>query len=203
MLLKHAVADLSDAPGIWKTIAQCIPGRSNKACCKVCPALPLLHHSHPAQRWLHLLSATVCKVCHPPCPPRPLTHPQAPWTAEEDALLLSLYTRHMPPRWLLITKHIPRHTDDACSKRYREVLNLQLKKDEWTDTEDMMLLELTAQLSSKWMQVGHAMGCSGLGCRNRCVPHAPSRAQLTPTDGTSWSTSGAPHQPRPTHPTCT
>ena len=53
-------------------------------------------------------------VSPPPCP---LTHSQAPWTAEEDTLLLSLYATHTLPRWLLIAKHIPRCTDNACSKR--------------------------------------------------------------------------------------
>ena len=85
------------------------------------------------------------KVHRPPCPLHPLTHPQALRTAEEDALLLSLYATHTPPCWLLISKHIPRCTDDACSKWYREALDLQLKKDEWTDAEDATLLKLTMQ----------------------------------------------------------
>ena len=65
---------------------------------------------------------------------------------------------HTLPRWSLITKHIPRCTDDTCSKQYCEALNPQLKQDEWMDAEDVTLLKLTAQLGSKWTQVGHAMG---------------------------------------------
>ena len=152
----------------------------------------------------HTLHRDGCTRCRPPCarcvaPPCPLTRSQAPWTAEEDALLLSLYATHTLPHWLLIAKHIPRCTDNACSKRYHNALDLQLKKDEWMDAEDMMLLKLTVQLSSKWMQVGHAMGCSGLGCHNQCVPHAPLCAWLTPADGPSWSASSATHRPHPTH----
>ena len=203
-LLKHAVAELGDAPGIWKTIAQRIPGRSNKACRKVClpcsaPAPPLT----PCTEMAALAVAHRAQGASPPPPWRPLTRPQAPWTAEEDALLLSLHATHTPPRWSLIAKHIPGRTDDACSKRYREALDPQLKKDGWTDAEDATLLELTAQLGSKWTQVGHAMGRSGLGCRNRCVPHAPPCARLTPADGASWSASGAARRRRPTPPTRT
>ncbi|GJJ09492.1 hypothetical protein Clacol_003715 [Clathrus columnatus] len=101
------------------------------------------------KRWLHSLS------------------PKAPWTPAEDDLLLKLYASHTPPRWSLIAKQIPGRTDDACSKRYREALDPLLKKDSWSDEEDSRLLELTSQLGTKWTQVGHAMGRSGLGCRNR------------------------------------
>ncbi|KAF8499457.1 hypothetical protein JB92DRAFT_2981456 [Gautieria morchelliformis] len=92
---------------------------------------------------------------------------KTPWTPAEDALLLKLYATHSPPRWSLIAKSIPGRTDDACSKRYREALDPLLKKDGWTSDEDAKLIRLTAQLGSKWTQVGQQMSRSGLGCRNR------------------------------------
>ncbi|KAF8527944.1 hypothetical protein BU17DRAFT_81177 [Hysterangium stoloniferum] len=136
-LLRQAVNTYGDEPGVWKTIAESVPGRTNKACRK---------------RWLHSLSPLIRKT---------------PWTPAEDAQLLKLYATHQPPRWSLIAKQIPGRTDDACSKRYREALDPRLKRDSWSSNEDAKLLELTAQLGSKWTQVGQAMGRSGLGCRNR------------------------------------
>ena len=105
------------------------------------------------QRWLHSLSPNVKKSA---------------WTAEEDRLLLSLYATH-PGKWSVIARSIPGRTDDACSKRYREALDPSLKKDEWTEDEDARLLESYGRLGGKWGTIGHELGRSGLGCRNRCV----------------------------------
>ena len=88
------------------------------------------------------------------------------WTPEEDALLLALYARH-PMKWSVIARGISGRTDDACSKRYREALDPSLKKDEWTDEEDIQLLECYERFPGKWGLIGPQLGRSGLGCRNR------------------------------------
>ncbi|TFK57621.1 hypothetical protein OE88DRAFT_1651452 [Heliocybe sulcata] len=62
-LLRQAVAIHGESDN-WKTIAQSVPGRTNKACRK---------------RWRHSLSPTVKKSA---------------WTQEEDELLLQLYAKH-------------------------------------------------------------------------------------------------------------
>ena len=72
------------------------------------------------QRWLHSLSPNVKKSA---------------WTKDEDQLLLSLYETH-GPKWSFIARQIRGRTDDACSKRYREALDPNLKKTEWTAEED-------------------------------------------------------------------
>ncbi|KAF7320191.1 hypothetical protein MKEN_00803600 [Mycena kentingensis (nom. inval.)] len=135
-LLLAAVANLEHEHDNWKTVAQAVPGRSNKACRK---------------RWLHSLSPTIKKSA---------------WTPEEDELLISLFGLH-GPKWSIIARQIRGRTDDACSKRYREALDPNLKKDEWTTTEDAKLLDLVARLPGKWGQIGQELRRSGLGCRNR------------------------------------
>ena len=67
----------------------------------------------------------------------------------------------------MIARHIPGRTDDACSKRYREALDPNLKKDDWTEEEDMRLLSCFAEIGGKWGQVGQTLRRSGLACRNR------------------------------------
>ena len=88
------------------------------------------------------------------------------WTPEEDRLLLELYVLHAG-KWAAIAKQIPGRTDDACSKRYREALDLQLKMGEWTAEEDAQLLQAYQQLDGRWGLVGQQLQRSGLGCRNR------------------------------------
>ncbi|KAL4069412.1 hypothetical protein J3A83DRAFT_3553486 [Scleroderma citrinum] len=103
------------------------------------------------KRWLHSLSPDVKKTA---------------WTPEEDRRLLELYALHAG-KWAAIAKQIPGRTDDACSKRYREALDPQLKKGDWSAEEDAQLLEAYKQLGGRWGQVGQQLQRSGLGCRNR------------------------------------
>ncbi|KAL1761814.1 hypothetical protein FB107DRAFT_285703 [Schizophyllum commune] len=120
----------------WKTVAEMVPGRTNKACRK---------------RWRHSLSPGVKKTA---------------WTAEEDKLLLDLHEKH-GDKWSVIAREIEGRTDDACSKRYREALDPNLRKDEWTDEDDNRLRDLHAQLSGQWRLIGAALCRGSLACRNR------------------------------------
>ncbi|KAF7340030.1 Transcriptional activator Myb [Mycena venus] len=134
-LLTAAVRNFGEHDN-WKTVAQAVPGRTNKACRK---------------RWLHSLSPAVKKSA---------------WTPSEDRLLIELYTAN-GPKWSAIARQIHGRTDDACSKRYREALDPNLKKDEWTPEEDAQLMQAYARIGGKWGQVGQELRRSGLGCRNR------------------------------------
>ncbi|KAL5534629.1 hypothetical protein ACEPAG_1092 [Sanghuangporus baumii] len=107
------------------------------------------------KRWLHSLSPSVKKSA---------------WTSEEDQLLLSLFDKY-PNKWSRIARDIPGRTDDACSKRYREALDPDLKKDEWTEDEERHLLDALMRhggpTNPKWVLIGQELRRSSLGCRNR------------------------------------
>ncbi|KAH7104201.1 hypothetical protein BKA62DRAFT_693851 [Auriculariales sp. MPI-PUGE-AT-0066] len=118
---------------------------------KISEALPGRTNKACRKRWLHSLSPNVKKSL---------------WTPEEDALLIKL-NEEFPGRWALIARQIPGRTDDACSKRYREALDPNLRKDEWTQDEDVQLLREVTIHKSQWTKVGAAMNRSGLACRNR------------------------------------
>ncbi|KAG9019118.1 hypothetical protein FRB90_006186 [Tulasnella sp. 427] len=134
--LIEAVQKYGENTESWKTIAEAVPGRTNKACRK---------------RWKHSLHPSIKKT---------------PWESEEDDQLLTLYAQH-PGRWALISNHIVGRTDDACAKRYREALDPNLKKDDWTKEEDERLLEGFSLHGASWGKIGEELGRSGLGCRNR------------------------------------
>lgn len=103
------------------------------------------------KRWLHSLQPNVKKTA---------------WSSAEDELLIKLYTE-MPKKWSAIARNIPGRTDDACSKRYREALDPDLKKDQWTVEEDRQLLEAYDRLGGKWTDVGRELQRGSLACRNR------------------------------------
>ncbi|KAF9269948.1 hypothetical protein L218DRAFT_982651 [Marasmius fiardii PR-910] len=104
------------------------------------------------KRWLHSLCPSVKKTS---------------WTAEEDSRLLELLRVH-GQKWSLIARQIPGRTDDACSKRYNEALDPNLKKSEWTSEEDEMLLRALSEIGHRsWKEIGQRLRRSGLDCRNR------------------------------------
>lgn len=80
--------------------------------------------------------------------------------------MIELYAIH-GTKWSTIARQIPGRTDDACSKRYREALDPNLKKDEWTPDEDAKLRLVYSQIGQRWKEVGHELQRSGLACRNR------------------------------------
>lgn len=103
------------------------------------------------QRWLHSLSPVIKKSA---------------WTTAEDALLVHLYNIH-GPKWSFIARQIEGRTDDACSKRYNEALDPNLKRDEWTSDEDERLLQAHVEIGGKWKEIGLKLQRSSLACRNR------------------------------------
>ncbi|KIK70435.1 hypothetical protein GYMLUDRAFT_32442 [Collybiopsis luxurians FD-317 M1] len=103
------------------------------------------------KRWLHSLSPMIKKSA---------------WTTAEDALLVHLYTIH-GPKWSFIARQIDGRTDDACSKRYNDALDPNLKREEWTSDEDASLLQAYGEIGGKWREIGFKLQRSSLACRNR------------------------------------
>lgn len=92
----------------------------------------------------------------------------------------------MPKKWSAIARKIPGRTDDACSKRYREALDPDLKKDQWTAEEDQRLTEAYERMGGRWTDVGRELQRGSLACRNRLIgslsdyyhAHEPDRWRL-------------------------
>jgi len=79
----------------------------------------------------------------------------------------------MPKKWSAIARKIPGRTDDACSKRYREALDPDLKKDQWTAEEDQRLTEAYDRMGGRWTDVGRELQRGSLACRNRLIGPLP------------------------------
>ncbi|KAH6917454.1 hypothetical protein BKA70DRAFT_335090 [Coprinopsis sp. MPI-PUGE-AT-0042] len=88
------------------------------------------------------------------------------WSADEDGLLLKLYNKH-GPKWAEIARGITGRTDDACAKRYRDALDPNLNKAQFSASEDTKLIALVAQHGTTWSKIGKELNRGSLVCRNR------------------------------------
>ena len=104
----------------WKKIAECLSGRTDVQC---------LH------RWQKVLNPTLVK---------------GPWSREEDKLVLSLVQATGAMKWTNIAHYLPGRIGKQCRERWHNHLNPKIKKNEWSQEEELILYILHCQLNNKW-----------------------------------------------------
>lgn len=121
----------------WNTIAQSLPGRTNKSCRK---------------RWIHSLDPSLRK---------------GRWTNAEDIQLIQAVKQY-GRQWHKVADLLPGRTDDQCAKRWREKLDPSIRRDPWTDAEDLILMEAQEKHGRRWNIIsGYLSGRPAVHCRNR------------------------------------
>jgi hypothetical protein len=78
------------------------------------------------------------------------------WTAEEDQILRekrALYGR----KWAKIASYLPGRHGKQCRERYVNHLNPELKKGEWTDDEEAVLVALRQIHGNRWANISKAL----------------------------------------------
>lgn len=76
-----------------------------------------------------------------------------PWTQEEDDSLLALTTTFGTVAWALIAEHLPQRTGKQCRERYHNHLQTDIKKGDWTEEEDRLIVELQAKYGNQWAKI--------------------------------------------------
>jgi len=74
------------------------------------------------------------------------------WTSDEDAILKekrALYGR----KWAKIASYLPGRQGKQCRERYVNHLDPNLKKGEWTDDEEAMLIAFHEQFGNRWANI--------------------------------------------------
>jgi hypothetical protein len=104
------------------------------------------------------------------------------WTPEEDEKLKSLVKQFGPKTWHVVAKHMSNgeeegqgsshHTAVQCMCRYKNVLDVCVRKGPWTEEEDELLRQLVEAAPGphkiKWREVAeHLSGRLGKQCRER------------------------------------
>lgn len=82
----------------------------------------------------------------------PLIKGKGSWTAEEDEMLRRKVAEH-GRKWARIAKHLPGRVGKQCRERYVNHLDPNLKKGEWTEAEERILIDAHARLKNKWAAI--------------------------------------------------
>lgn len=62
-------------------------------------------------------------------------------TKDQDELVVKLVREHGPKNWSFIAKNLPGRIGKQCRERWHNHLNPDIKKDRWTDEEDLAIVE--------------------------------------------------------------
>jgi hypothetical protein len=90
------------------------------------------------------------------------------WTPEEDALLSDSVHEHGITNWTLVAHSIPGRSGKQCRERWMNQLCPSLNKENWTQQEDIILLQQQRIYGNVWSQVAHFLpGRSANAIKNR------------------------------------
>lgn len=72
------------------------------------------------------------------------------WTPDEDNKLRRLVAQYGPKNWSLIAKNFTGRIGKQCRERWHNHLNPEIKKEKWTEEEDMILIQAQKIYGNKW-----------------------------------------------------
>ena len=90
------------------------------------------------------------------------------WTPEEDKMLYDIIMWHGPCHWDGIALHLKGRNGKQCRERWVSALCPNIKKDEWTEEEDKILLVMQSKLGNQWSSImKYLPGRSAISLKNR------------------------------------
>ncbi|KAL2651021.1 hypothetical protein R1flu_019149 [Riccia fluitans] len=107
----------------WKKIAEYFQDRTDVQC---------LH------RWQKVLNPDLVK---------------GPWTKEEDDRIMELVGKYGAKKWSVIAQNLPGRIGKQCRERWHNHLNPNIKRDAWTQQEDLALIQAHQIYGNKWAEI--------------------------------------------------
>ena len=90
------------------------------------------------------------------------------WTSDEDEKLLALIEKHGARRWNSLASAMETKTAKQCRRRWSGHLTTEIKEHEWTEAEDLALLDAHEKLGNKWTAIAKLEGGrTDNGAKNR------------------------------------
>ena len=116
-------------PKNWQQISYCLDGRNNSQC---------------FHRWMKGINPKIRRD---------------KWSFEEDLTLgLALNKIYQKKKWSKIANHLLGRTDIQCRERWCNILDPSLEEVEWTNEEDLKLINLYRKYGNKWSLIAKHYG---------------------------------------------
>ena len=116
-------------PKNWQQISYCLDGRNNSQC---------------FHRWMKGINPKIRRD---------------KWSFEEDLTLgIALNKIYQKKKWSKIANHLLGRTDIQCRERWCNILDPSLEDVEWTNEEDLKLLNLYRKHGNKWSLIAKHYG---------------------------------------------
>ncbi|KAI3992761.1 hypothetical protein MKX01_021722 [Papaver californicum] len=75
------------------------------------------------------------------------------WTMEEDRLLVNLVGQFGMRKWSQIAQTLRGRIGKQCRERWHNHLRPNIRKDVWTEDEDMILIQSHIEIGNKWAEI--------------------------------------------------
>lgn len=75
------------------------------------------------------------------------------WTKEEDEILTNWVHEHGESGWTKIAAKLPGRIGKQCRERWTNCLKPDIKKTNWTEDEDNLIIKLQAKMGNKWAKM--------------------------------------------------
>ena len=79
------------------------------------------------------------------------------WKPEEDAKLMELVKKNGARNFHRFLIELPGHTYKQCWERYNLHLDPTIRKEPWTNMEDLTVMKLYMELGSKWSKIRESL----------------------------------------------
>ncbi|KAJ1484332.1 Homeodomain-like protein [Baffinella frigidus] len=76
-----------------------------------------------------------------------------PWTKEEDTLIMKLVQQHGTRKWPLVASKLHARSGKQCRERFKNQLDPNIKKEPWTNEEDLAIVEAQNEIGNKWTEI--------------------------------------------------
>ncbi|XVF58050.1 hypothetical protein PTKIN_Ptkin07bG0031500 [Pterospermum kingtungense] len=79
------------------------------------------------------------------------------WTPQEDKLLMHLVMKYGTKSWSQIAKMLSGRVGKQCRERWHNHLRPDIKKDSWSEIEEIILIEAHKEVGNKWAEIARRL----------------------------------------------